>query len=162
MILVAKGMYYLSISVEDDYLNAEPMYNNLEAMWRQNQHAQKKKEVDAFSQEFDLRMKIGSSATGTAGNASTTNQNSLRSSQNSGNNGDNRGAGSENLRSNGNSLRESQRSHHSSHHHSSTMPRPASIQPTMHHSTRFVIYFSYQLFAFSFIIWSFLRGFDRT
>ena len=141
-------MYYLSISVEDDYLNAEPMYNNLEAMWRQNQHAQKKKEVDAFSQEFDLRMKIGSSATGTAGNATTTNQNSLRSSQNSGNNGDNRGVGSENLRSNGNSLRESQRSHHSSHHHSSTMPRPASIQPTMHHSTRFVIYFSSQHFGF--------------
>ena len=138
--------------MEDDYLNAEPMYNNLEAMWRQNQHAQKKKEVDAFSQEFDLRMKIGSSATGTAGNASTTNQNSLRSSQNSGNNGDNRGAGTENLRSNGNSLRESQRSHHSSHHHSSTMPRPASIQPTMHHSTRLVIQFSLQklmILAFS-------------
>ncbi len=28
----------LNSSVEDDYLNAEPMYNNLEAMWRQNQH----------------------------------------------------------------------------------------------------------------------------
>ena len=31
------------------------MYNNLEAMWRQNEHFLKKKEVDAFSQEFDLR-----------------------------------------------------------------------------------------------------------
>lgn len=47
-----------SSSMEDDYLNAEPMYNNLEAMWRQNQHQIKKKEVDAFSQEFDLRMKL--------------------------------------------------------------------------------------------------------
>ena len=34
------------------------MYNNLEAMWRQTQHQQRKKEVDAFSQEFDMRMKI--------------------------------------------------------------------------------------------------------
>ena len=156
------------------------MYNNLEAMWRQNEHVLKKKEVDAFSQEFDLRMKIGNTtalppvATTTnqtqassnqnsqnslirsqinSGNTAAVtnhqpnvNQNSLRSQNSSGNNGlqQDRGAPqhpiSENLlRSNGNSLRESQRSQH--HHHSSTMPRPASIQPTMHHSSRFVIFF---------------------
>ena len=157
------------------------MYNNLEAMWRQNEHVLKKKEVDAFSQEFDLRMKIGNTtalppATTTtnqtqassnqnsqnslirsqinSGNTAAVtnhqpnvNQNSLRSQNSSGNNGlqQDRGAPqhpiSENLlRSNGNSLRESQRSQH--HHHSSTMPRPASIQPTMHHSSRFVLFFS--------------------
>ena len=145
------------------------MYNNLESMWRQNEHVLKKKEVDAFSQEFDLRMKLGnttalppttttnqtqatnqnnslirsqSNSGNTVTNQPNVNQNSLRSQNSSGNNGQNdRGAPqhpiSENLlRSNGN-LRESQRSQH--HHHSSTMPRPASIQPTMHHSSRFVL-----------------------
>ena len=79
-------------------------------------------------------------------NQPNVNQNSLRSQNSSGNNGQqDRGAPqhpiSENLlRSNGNSLRESQRSQH--HHHSSTMPRPASIQPTMHHSSRFVLFSS--------------------
>ena len=78
-----------SSSVEDDYLNAEPMYNNLEAMWRQNQHQLRKKEVDAFSQEFDLRMKIHQQPNG---------------------------------------------AHKAVNHNSSTMPRPASIQPqTMMH-----------------------------
>ena len=77
-------------------------------------------------------------------NQPNVNQNSLRSQNSSGNNGQqDRGAPqhpiSENLlRNNGNSLRESQRSQH--HHHSSTMPRPASIQPTMHHSSRFVLF----------------------
>ena len=154
------------------------MYNNLEAMWRQNEHVLKKKEVDAFSQEFDLRMKIGNTTalpptttttnqtqasnqnsqnslirsqinsgnTAAVTNQPNVNQNSLRSQNSSGNNGQqDRGAPqhpiSENLlRNNGNSLRESQRSQH--HHHSSTMPRPASIQPTMHHSSRFVLFFS--------------------
>ena len=153
------------------------MYNNLEAMWRQNEHVLKKKEVDAFSQEFDLRMKLGNTTAlpptttnqtqasnqnsqnslirsqinsgntaAVTSNQPNVNQNSLRSQNSSGNNGQqDRGAPqhpiSENLlRSNGNSLRESQRSQH--HHHSSTMPRPASIQPTMHHSSRFVLFFS--------------------
>ena len=155
------------------------MYNNLEAMWRQNEHVLKKKEVDAFSQEFDLRMKLGNTTalpptttttnqtqasnlqnsqnslirsqinsgnTAAVTNQPNVNQNSLRSQNSSGNNGQqDRGAPqhpiSENLlRSNGNSLRESQRSQH--HHHSSTMPRPASIQPTMHHSSRFALFFS--------------------
>ena len=152
------------------------MYNNLEAMWRQNEHVLKKKEVDAFSQEFDLRMKLGNTTAlpptttnqtqasnqnsqnslirsqinsgntaAVTSNQPNVNQNSLRSQNSSGNNGQqDRGAPqhpiSENLlRSNGNSLRESQRSQH--HHHSSTMPRPASIQPTMHHSSRFVLFF---------------------
>ena len=117
--------------MEDDYLNAEPMYNNLEAMWRQNQHQQKKKEVDAFSQEFDIRMKI------TAGNQNSLLRSSSQGNQ-AGNNGAGSGTGQPELRSNttnGNNLRDSQRSQQ---HHSSTMPRPASIQPTMHHSTRFV------------------------
>ena len=54
-------------------------------MWRQNEHVLKKKEVDAFSQEFDLRMKIGNT-TALPPTTTTTNQtqaSNLQNSQNS-------------------------------------------------------------------------------
>ena len=116
-----------SSSVDDEYLNVEPMYNNLEAMWSQEmqqqlqqQHQPPKKAppppmqpppppakrtaaVDAFSEEFDLRMKLD------------------------------RGGGSSNTTRSFNNNNNSQRSaggHHYTN-NSSTMPRPTSIQP--HH-----------------------------
>jgi len=51
-----------SVGDEDMYLTAEPTYNNLDPVWAQRHGfgtADNSLGVDAFSEEFDLRMRIG-------------------------------------------------------------------------------------------------------